>query len=72
MPVRVVENSAPSQVSGNGGGGGGRGEGFDNSFMFSSSLEKGSFSSFRRGDVDASFGSISTSPFSLLDTGDAR
>ncbi|XP_058215203.1 L-type lectin-domain containing receptor kinase S.4-like isoform X2 [Rhododendron vialii] len=65
-------------LEGNGSGGGGRGvggegfDGYENSFLFSSSFEKGSYSSFRRGDVDASFGSISTSPISLLDTGDAR
>ncbi|KAG5550278.1 hypothetical protein RHGRI_015290 [Rhododendron griersonianum] len=79
--VRYLEGEVPLPddmrplLEGNGGGGGGRGEGFDgyeNSFLFSSSFEKGSYSSFRRGDVDASFGSISTSPISLLDTGDAR
>ncbi|KAG5550279.1 hypothetical protein RHGRI_015291 [Rhododendron griersonianum] len=64
----------PWEGNGGGGGGGGGGEGFDgyeNSFL-SSSFEKGSYSSFRRGDVDANFGSISASPLSLLHTRDAR
>ncbi|KAG5550276.1 hypothetical protein RHGRI_015288 [Rhododendron griersonianum] len=72
--VRYLEGEVPLPddlrplLEGNGGGGRGRGrggEGFDsyeNSFLFPLSFEKGSYSSFRRGDVDASFGSISTSP----------
>ncbi|KAI8556680.1 hypothetical protein RHMOL_Rhmol05G0272400 [Rhododendron molle] len=73
--VPLPDDLRPPWEGNGGGGGGGGGEGFDGyeiSFLSSSSFEKGSYSSFRRGDADASFGPVSASPLSLLHTRDAR